>query len=325
MGSRDTPAPAARLNALAVAQQRVGTTVDGKYRLTSVLAVGGMGVVYEAEHLFLARPVALKVLHPRYEDAHDAAKRFLREASLLGSIGHRAIVEILDGGFVDGTTPYLVMERLCGENLAQRIHRRKALRLVQAVTVLREVLKGLAAAHAKGIVHCDLKPENVFLIDRRIEAGKIKILDFGVARMWGVQATLAYLGHSTSEESGVRQYGTPEYMAPEQITGGEVGPHTDMYGAGVVTYESLTGAPPFGTAAAGRARVFARILREEAPPAFGLREEIPAALAVLLERLLAKSPHDRPAAATDVLRAVDEMQLLPMTSVSAMRVAKPKG
>src|SRR5438445_6818145 len=131
--------------AFAAAKQRVGLTVDAKYRITAVLGVGGMGVVYEAKHLFLDRVVALKVLHPRYEDAHDAAKRFLREAQTLGRIGHRAIVQVLDGGFLDGTTPYLVMERLVGENLAERLRRRRALRIEAAVIVLREMLKALAA------------------------------------------------------------------------------------------------------------------------------------------------------------------------------------
>src|ERR1700733_14502355 len=132
MGSRDPSVVAAAIRA---AEHRLGLTVDGKYRITRVIGVGGMGVVYEAQHLFLDRTVALKVLHPRYEDAHDAEQRFLREAQALGRIGHRAIVTVLDGGFLDGTTPYLVMERLVGENLAYRIQRRKGLRVEQVATV----------------------------------------------------------------------------------------------------------------------------------------------------------------------------------------------
>jgi serine/threonine-protein kinase len=310
--------PNAIAAALAAAQKRVGVTVDGKYKLTSVLGVGGMGVVYEAKHLFLGRPVALKVLHPRYEDAHDAAKRFLREARTLGKIGHRAIVQVLDGGFL-GTTPYLVMERLVGENLAQRIQRRRALRLVQGVLVLREVLRGLVAAHAKGVVHCDLKPENIFLIDKSIEPGNVKILDFGVARI--VQAL-----DTPDPENGLRAYGTPEYMAPEQIVGGEIGPQTDLYGVGALAYEAFTGRAPFSPQPGGkRSSVFLRIMNEVPPRAVGLREPMPPALADLIDQLLAKKCEARPESATDALRIVEDLGVIPqsaMNSIPVMRAAK---
>jgi serine/threonine-protein kinase len=305
--------PQALAAAVAAAQQRVGHTVDGKYRITALLGVGGMGVVYEAKHLFLDRVVALKVLHPRYEDAHDAARRFLREAQALGKVGHRAIVTVLDGGFLDGTTPYLVMERLVGENLAQRITRRKALRVEQAVIVLREMLKGLAAAHAKGIVHCDLKPENVFLIDKEIVAGNVKILDFGVARM--------VAGESSSDpDKGLRTYGTPEYMSPEQVTGGDIEPRTDLYGAGIVAYEALAGKAPFAFDVKARATVFMRILRDTPPSPVGLREPIPAPLVALIAQMMGKTPEERPASALDALRMLDEMQLVQTTSLASIRI-----
>lgn len=310
MGAPDPQSIAATL---ASAKQRVGSVVDGKYRIVSIIGVGGMGVVYEAKHLYLDRLVALKVLHPRYEDAHDAAKRFLREAQTLGRIGHRAIVQVLDGGFLDGTTPYLVMERLVGENLAERIRRRKGLRIEPAVIVLREMLKGLAAAHAKGIVHCDLKPENVFLIDKSIGAGTVKLLDFGIARMVAPDGQ--------RQEGELRAYGTAEYMSPEQITGGTIDPRTDLYGAGAVVYEALTGVAAFAPKPNVRATVFMRILREVPPRAVGVREPVPEALADLVDQLLAKSPDARPASAADALRAVDDMAIAPPTSLPSMRVA----
>jgi serine/threonine-protein kinase len=305
-------------NALAAAQQRIGATVDGKYKLTSVIGVGGMGVVYEAKHLFLGRPVALKVLHPRYEDGHEAAKRFLREARTLGKLGHRAIVQVLDGGFL-GTTPYLVMERLVGENLAQRIARRKALRLMQGVMMLREVLRGLVAAHAKGVVHCDLKPENVFLVDKSIEPGNVKILDFGVARITKVLDT-------PDPEYGLRAYGTPEYMAPEQIVGGEIGPRTDLYGSGALAYEAFTGKAPFAPTNDRRSSVFLRIMNEVPPRAVGLREPIPGALCDLIDQLLAKTADARPESAADALKTVEGLGILPPTlanSIPVMRAVKP--
>jgi serine/threonine-protein kinase len=310
MGSRDPSAVAAAIRA---AQQRIGVTVDGKYRIKSVIGVGGMGVVYEAEHLFLDRTVALKVLHPRYEDAQDAAQRFLREAQALGRIGHRAIVTVLDGGFLDGTTPYLVMERLVGENLAYRISRRKGLRVEQVATVMREVLKGLSAAHAKGIVHCDLKPENVFLVDCAITAGAIKLLDFGVAKMVATKFD--------EEQLPTHAYGTPEYMAPEQLTGGTIEPRTDLYGVGAVAYEALSGAPPFGQREKNRKPMFMRILRDNPAPIAGVREAVPRALEAFVVRLLAKTPDERPASALAALDELDAMRLATASSMSSIRVA----
>jgi serine/threonine-protein kinase len=310
MGSRDPSAVAAAIRA---AQQRIGVTVDGKYRIKSVIGVGGMGVVYEAEHLFLDRTVALKVLHPRYEDAQDAAQRFLREAQALGRIGHRAIVTVLDGGFLDGTTPYLVMERLVGENLAYRISRRKGLRVEQVATVMREVLKGLSAAHAKGIVHCDLKPENVFLVDCAITAGAIKLLDFGVAKMVATKFD--------EEQLPTHAYGTPEYMAPEQLTGGTIEPRTDLYGVGAVAYEALSGAPPFGQREKNRKPMFMRILRDNPAPIAGVREAVPRALEAFVVRLLAKAPGERPASALAALDELDAMRLATASSMSSIRVA----
>jgi serine/threonine protein kinase len=310
MGSRDPTAVAAAIRA---AEQRIGVTVDGKYRITAVIGVGGRGVVYEAQHLFLDRTVALKVLHPRYEDAHDAAQRFLREAQALGRIGHRAIVTVLDGGFLDGTTPYLVMERLVGENLAYRIQRRKGLRVEQAATAMREVLKGLGAAHAKGIVHCDLKPENVFLVDRAITAGSIKLLDFGVAKMVATKFD--------EEQLATHAYGTPEYMAPEQLTGGTIEPRTDLYGAGAVAYEALSGAPPFGQREKDRKPMFMRILRDKPASIVGVREAVPRALEAFIVRLLAKAPEDRPDSALAALEELDSMKLAPATSIASIRIA----
>jgi eukaryotic-like serine/threonine-protein kinase len=310
MGSRDPVAVAAAIRA---AEQRLGVTVDGKYRITAVIGVGGMGVVYEAQHLFLARTVALKVLHPRYEDAQDAAQRFLREAQALGRIGHRAIVTVLDGGFLDGTTPYLVMERLVGENLAYRIQRRRGVRVEQAATVMREMFKGLGAAHAKGIIHCDLKPENVFLVDRAISAGTIKVLDFGVAKMVATKFD--------EEQLPTHAYGTPEYMAPEQLTGGTIEPRTDLYGAGAVAYEALSGTPPFGQREKDRKPMFMRILRDKPASIAGLREPVPRALEAFIMRLLSKTPELRPDGAAAAIEELDKMNLAPVSSMSSMRVA----
>ena len=240
----------------------------------------------------------------------------MKEARAAGSIGHRAIVQVMDAGFVDGTTPYLVMERLEGENLEQRIIRRQGIRVRQASVALREIMKGLAAAHAKGIVHCDLKPANIFLIDRRFDVGTVKILDFGISKM-------AHESRSARTESGEHVLGTPQYMAPEQVQGGLVSPATDLFGAGAVIYEALSGASPF----AGKNRVdtFLKILRDDPPPLVGKREPVPTTLAALVETLLRKDPRERPSSAQDVGKLLEDLGLVPPSgSMGSIRAAKPK-
>lgn len=280
------------------ALQRIGSTVDGKYRLRSLIGVGGMGLVYEAEHLFLGREVALKMLHPRYADIQQWSSRFLREARAAGSLNHRAIVRVVDAGFVDGTTPYLVMERLHGENLEARIKRRGGLRVEHVTLVLREVLRGLVVAHGKGVVHCDLKPANVFVVERRFEVGNIRILDFGISKT-GQDVMNA------RSDSGEHVLGTPQYMAPEQVRGDEVSPQTDLYGVGTIAYEALSETPPFH--ASKRSDVFHRVLYTPPAPLVGKREPVPAALLDLIARMMAKDPAGRPASAAAALRELDRL------------------
>jgi serine/threonine protein kinase len=283
------------------ALQRVGATIDGKYRLRALIGVGGMGLVYEAEHLFLGREVALKMLHPRYADMQRWSSLFLREARAAGALTHRAVVQVVDAGFVDGTTPYLVMERLHGENLEARIARRGGLRVEQAALVAREVLRGLVAAHNKGIIHCDLKPANVFVVERSVEAGRIKILDFGISKT-GQDALIA------QDNGGEEVLGTPHYMAPEQITGQDIGPATDLYGLGCILYEALSAAPPFR--ASSKTKLF-RTIRDTPPgPLVGKREAVPEGFRLFIERLLAKNPAQRPASATEALAELERLGLV---------------
>jgi serine/threonine-protein kinase len=305
-----------RDEALRTAGARIGKTIDGKYKIKAVLGVGGMGVVYEAQHLFLDRMVALKVLHPRYEDARDAEARFLREARVLGRLRNRAIVQVLDGGFVDGATPYIVMERLRGENLAQRIQRRQKLRLEQGVVILRELLKGLSAAHEKGIVHCDLKPENVFLTQGMIAPRHVKILDFGIARIARTEA-------ASIRDGVMRVYGTPEYMAPEQITHGEVDARTDLYSTGILIWEALTGRHAYGAPGDDRKTIMKKVLKDSIPKMTGTREPVPAPIAKLIERLMAKNKQDRPSSADEVMAVLDAIPPASLGAVPRLPVDDP--
>jgi eukaryotic-like serine/threonine-protein kinase len=160
----------------------VGVEVSGKYRIKALLGQGGMGAVYEAEHVSIGRVVAVKVLHPKHAQQAEAVARLRHEARVAGNIGHPNICETYDLGRLDDGSPYLVMERLIGETLDQRIKREGALPERDIIDVMLQVLSALGAAHDKGIIHRDLKPENVFLMRRPGSPAVAKLLDFGISK-----------------------------------------------------------------------------------------------------------------------------------------------
>ncbi len=282
--------------ALESAKQRLGHVVDNKYRLLAVIGIGGMGIVYEAEHQFLGRRVALKILHPRYVDRLEEFQRFLREARYVGAIGHRSIVEVFDAGFLDGTTPYLVMERLVGENLEEYFEHKGHLSARRAFRIAYEVLRGLQVAHAKGILHCDMKPANVFLVRAPGVRTRVKLLDFGISKL-----TVEGRAHAVDEPTGF-VFGTSLYMAPEQIVAAELDPRTDVYAVGAILYEALMGKPPF--MAATRREVFKKILRDRPEALHPRQGDLPPVLSDLVMQMLAKRPTDRPPSAAAINEAL---------------------
>jgi serine/threonine protein kinase len=239
---------------------RSGTTV-GKYRLHEIVGRGGMGVVYRAEHVYIGREVAVKILHEGYGAREDSIKRFLREARAASSINHPNIVEVTDFGKSTDGTVFFVMELLVGQPLDAILARETRLDLLRAITICNQLAAALAAAHGKGIIHRDLKPENVMLIpregrrelvrrvndpdgehektERETQFDFVKILDFGVAK---VREPEAQKGRVT--QAGV-VFGTPEYMAPETARVGFSDARSDVYALGVMFYEMLTGVVPF--------------------------------------------------------------------------------
>jgi len=241
------------------ADARSGTTV-GKYRLHEIVGRGGMGVVYRAEHVYIGREVAVKILHEGYGAREDSIKRFLREARAASLINHPNIVEVTDFGKATDGTVFFVMELLVGEPLDAILARERRLDLLRAITICNQLAAALGAAHSKNIIHRDLKPENVMLIPRegrrelvrRIpdESGGhevseretkfdfVKILDFGVAKVHEPEA------QKRVTQAGV-VFGTPEYMAPETARVGFSDARSDIYALGVMFYEMLTGVVPF--------------------------------------------------------------------------------
>ncbi len=265
----------------------------GNYRVLKVLGKGGMGIVYKAQDVHLGRTLALKMLLPELVTQPEAHERFLREARAQALIEHDHIVPIYQVGENAGV-PYLVMPLLKGMALDKYLKRGKPLPLPHVIRIGREVARGLQAAHERGLVHRDIKPGNIWL--DASAGGRARILDFGLARTQKSDNQLTASGAVV---------GTPSYMPPEQIAG-RPEPRSDLYGLGVVLYRMLAGRLPFE--APDMLALLLAIATEQPPPLRKLAPQIPASLAELVMRLLAKKPEGRPASArevVDTLRAVE--------------------
>jgi serine/threonine-protein kinase len=238
----------------------VGTVLGDRYRIIRRLGEGGMGTVYEAEHTSIGRRVAVKVLHPEYARKQELVERFELEARAAGSIGHEHIVAVLDFGTHE-QVPYIAMEFLHGENLADVVERVRVLPVEIAAAIVGQVLAALAAAHAKGIVHRDLKPENVFLQRRgHGEPDVVKLLDFGISKFTGDENAVS----RSLTRTGVLM-GTPVYMSPEQaLARKDVDHRADLYAAGVLLYLLVTGRLPFD--AESHAELLMAIVYRKPPP-----------------------------------------------------------
>ncbi len=261
-----------------------GDTIGGRYEIVRLLGAGGMGAVFEARHKAIGKTVAIKVLHP--DVARDAmlAPRFLQEARAANEVRHKNIVEILDFG-VENERPYMVLEYLHGESLASLLERERWLPPGRIVRVLEPVMRALAFAHQRGIVHRDIKPDNIFLAEEEGEdASTPKILDFGIAKQ-----TLPDNPRLTKTMTGL---GTPSYMAPEQIVAArDVTPAADQYAIGAILYEALCGrrshaADSYEALIVAKATQSATPLEERHP-------QIDPGLAKVVMRSLAISPGDR--------------------------------
>ncbi|MCE9575721.1 MAG: serine/threonine protein kinase [Deltaproteobacteria bacterium] len=278
----------------------IGTQL-GNYQILECLGAGGMGAVYLGEHRVLGRRAAIKVLLPELVARQDAVDRFFQEARAIAAIPDPGVVQIFDFGHEAGSA-YLVMELLVGESLEGRLTRLGRLPVPDAVRVARQVATTLAAAHAAGIVHRDIKPDNLFLVrDPEAETGeRIKVLDFGIAKLAGI-------GGASRTSTGVVM-GTPLYMAPEQCRGaGGVDHRADIYALGCVLFHAVTGRVPF--VAEGAGEVIARHLFEPAPRAASIAIGLPADLDALIARCLAKSPDERFADMRELAAALGAISL----------------
>ncbi len=290
------------------ADARAGTTL-GKYKLHEIVGRGGMGVVYRAEHVYIGKEVAVKILHEGFGGRDESIKRFLREARAASLINHPNIVDVTDFGKSSDGTVFFVMELLGGEPLDAVLSRDRRLDLLRAITIINQAAGALGAAHSKGIVHRDLKPENIMLTPREgrrelirqitderglhtiSEREKgfdfVKILDFGVAKVRDPDAS-----EGRVTQQGI-VFGTPEYMAPETARVGISDPRTDVWALGVIFYEMLTGMVPFAGDTA--VDVMLKVVSEPVIPprtrAPGI--EITVEAEQLIMKALAKDPRQR--------------------------------
>jgi len=280
----------------------------GEYQVRRCIGRGGMGVVYEAEHVTLGRKVALKFLRQEY--AHSSYERsLLKEARTTSSIQHRGIVDVFGFGQHPDFGSYLVMEYLEGRPLDDLIATHAPLAPALVIQLLIEVFDALWAAHSRGVIHRDLKPSNIFLVRELDGSESVKVLDFGLAKR-----STASDGMASSPEITV---GTPHYMAPEQALNEGVGPQTDLYAVGVIAFEMLTRRRPFS----GRTNqeIVAHHLKSP-PPRPSSYVELPAQLDAFVLRLLAKDPQQRPASAR---QAAAELRWILGSQLPAQVCARP--
>jgi serine/threonine protein kinase len=262
----------------------LGTTVRGTYRILRTLDQGGMGMVFEAEHVRLKRRIAVKVLAQHLaKDAHALA-RFNREAEIISQLQHPHVVQVTDFDTTEAGEPYLVMELLSGESLSARLERERCLAIVDAVSLAHQVSSGLAAAHAANIVHRDLKPANIFLTQVAGQGTLVKLLDFGISKRAGA-------GKGLTGEYDI--LGTPDYMAPEQALGktASVDHRGDQYALAVITYEMLAGRTPF--AGEDVMDVLRQVISADPPPIEQLAPHVSSDIGDVLRRGLSKDPEHR--------------------------------
>ncbi len=260
----------------------------GKYEVSEQIGVGGFGAVYRGRDPFIKRTVAIKTCQVNDEEIKH---RFFREAELAGNLHHRNITTIYDFGVENGI-PYIVQEFLTGEDLDRKIKRGDALPVARKIEILMAIAEGLGYAHAASIVHRDVKPANV----RILEDGTVKVMDFGIAKSLQTESNLTQTGITL---------GTSAYLAPEQIRGEAIDPRTDVFAMGVLSYELVTYRKPFR--GEHLSTILYKILNENPEPIPSIAPDVPPGLVAIVDRALAKSPADRYASMEEMRR---DLQLI---------------
>ncbi len=258
-----------------------GELIGGtRYRVVRLIGVGGMGSVYEVEHVELGKRFVLKALLRELARREDLVQRLRNEWRALARLQHTSIVNVTDAGTSASGVPFYVMERLDGETLAAQLKKRRRLHVLEATSVAAQVLDALNAAHDIGIIHRDVKPANIFLV----AGGGLKLLDFGVAKIADATSVVTARGLAV---------GTPRYMSPEQARGERVDGRSDVYATGLILFEMIAGAGPYDDARDANELLLAHLARE-APPLSSLVPGVAVELERILARMLAKDCRARP-------------------------------
>jgi serine/threonine-protein kinase len=279
--------------------------LNGRYRLVEQIGSGGMAVLYKAEDMDLGRTVAVKVLRPSLTSDPEFTERFRREARSAANLAHPNIVTIHDVGSDGPKTQYIVMEYVPGQNLKQLIRARGAFDVDATLSIVIEVCKGVGYAHRAGLVHCDIKPQNILVTPER----RIKVVDFGIARAF------------TPDEDNPREdtvWGSPSYFSPEQGTGEAPGPPSDVYSIGVVLFELLTGRLPFlGNSYSELAMAH---IHDIPPSIQEFQPGVPDELDRIVQQTLAKEPSQRYRTADQLGRILQTYQEQGRQPTSAFQV-----
>jgi eukaryotic-like serine/threonine-protein kinase len=299
LGSRETEVISTRITAegSGPADSFIGKVLDSKYELLARLGAGGAGTVYRARRLHIGDEVAVKVLNPEYVLDQTAAERFRREARSAAMIRHANVVTIHDfseSGL--GGPAYIVMELVRGTSLREILKREGRMKPERAVALMHDVCAGVAVAHRQGLVHRDLKPDNVIVEAPEVESEReiAKVVDFGIAKLRG--ATTEFNLTQTGATVG-----TPFYMSPEQWHGKQLDARSDVYSLGAMLYEMLAGTPPFNATTLPEL-IYQQL--NEVPPRFGSSLSVPPALERICRRALAKKPEERPSDASVFSREI---------------------
>ncbi|HET9532907.1 MAG TPA: bifunctional serine/threonine-protein kinase/formylglycine-generating enzyme family protein [Blastocatellia bacterium] len=275
----------------------IGLLIDDKYRIEEKIGEGGMGKVYRATHVHMDHTVALKILHTHLSSDQTALERFRREARAAAYIRHPNAVAVTDFGVTRDTgIAYLVMEFLEGVELRQKIKQNKQLDFEESFFIVQQTCAALQAAHAKGIIHRDLKPDNIWLLPTEDGITRVKVLDFGIAKL-----------KTSTETSALTQQGmivgTPYYMSPEQCRGEELDARSDIYSMGVILYEMMTGEVPFQ--ASTPVGVVLKHANEPPRPPHEIRAELPPPLEEVILRALKKKREDRQESAIQLAQELE--------------------
>jgi serine/threonine-protein kinase len=273
-----------------------GELIDGRYQLTRQVANGGMASVYEAIDTRLDRKVAVKIMHPHLAQDEAFVNRFIREAKAAAALSHPNIVAVQDQGWNQNGVPavFIVMELIEGHTLREYLNERGRFEIKDAINYLTPILSALAAAHDLGIVHRDMKPENILIS----KEGRVKIADFGLARGELIGSTM------TAESSVV--LGSVSYLSPEQVQRGVADSRSDVYALGIVAFEMLTGEKPF--TGDSPIQIAYMHVNQEIPSLRSKRKEIPEALDTLISKATDRDPDKRPRTAGEFLKSLESIQ-----------------